>query len=69
VVETLTTPCAQGYTEADIKEIARLHREGNSVPVRKLFLIAERALQESKSKGKSVVDCFFKCLVEYGLRH
>jgi hypothetical protein len=59
---------AQGYTEADIKEIAKMHQEGHSVPVRKLFLVAERALQESRGKGKGIVECFFKCMLDYGLR-
>ncbi len=58
----------QGYSEADIKEITRMHKEGQAVPVRKLFLVAERALQESRGKGKSVVECFFKCMLDYGLR-
>lgn len=58
----------EGYSEADIKEITQLHKEGQAVPVRKLFLVAERALQESRGKGKSVVECFFKCMLDYGLR-
>lgn len=52
----------QGFREADIREISRLYKEGQMVPIRKLFLIAERALQEAKNRDKSVVECFFKCL-------
>jgi vesicle-fusing ATPase len=53
-----------GYSEAEVTEISK--KFNGAIPIKKLYQVAERALQTYQGNTASLVDRFFKCLNDYG---